>query len=169
RTSIATLTIVLAGVALFSDEFADEQAAVERVSVDEARGRARMLHGVYENSLHTMHRWYFDEDEKHIIPARALLEVFKESDAGSGRTTRWLAINTEAMNIDHEAKTEFDKKAVEALSAGKEEYEAVEDGVYRRAGAITLRAGCMKCHVSALTKQIKNERVAAIVVSMPVE
>ena len=143
--------------------------SAESLSVAEARGRARLLQRTYETTLQTIHRRYFDADEKDAIPAKALEDVFEEADAGTGRTTRWIAVNTPPMNVDHTPGEGFEKRAAEALSAGVTEFEAVDDGVYHRAGAVRLGASCLKCHLSALTKQVTTPRVAAIVISIPVE
>ena len=137
-------------------------------SVEEARRQARLLHSTYEATLHVMHRRYFDADEKEVIPARALEDIFDLMDEETGGTTRWIAVNTPAMNVDHEPKTLFEKQAVEMLTAGERDHEAVADGMYHRAGAVTLFGSCLKCHLSALTQQVQNERVAALVVRLPI-
>ena len=146
---------------------AEGATAVQQVTVEEARGRARLLQSTYEATLHTVHRHYFDADEKDTIPARALEEVFRSADDGTGRSTRWIAVNTPPMNVDHAPREGFEAQAAKALGAGSEEYEAVEDGVYRRAGALTLFASCLRCHESGLTQQIGRRRVAALVVGIP--
>lgn len=154
-----------------TDEAAPSQdeTADEPLTVEEARRQSRLLERTYVTTLRMMHRRYFDEDERHPIPARTLEEVFKEVDAGTQRTTGWLAVNTPAMNVDHEPEPGFETDAVEALSDGKEAFERVENGVYRRAGAVPLAGGCLKCHVSALTKRVSTPRIAAFIVSMPVQ
>ncbi|MDP6444590.1 MAG: hypothetical protein QF805_12425 [Pirellulaceae bacterium] len=50
-----------------------------------------------------------------------------------------------------------------------DQFELVEDGVYHRAGAITLVAGCLRCHESSLSQNRKRRRVAGLVISMPVK
>ena len=145
-----------------------EAAIPEALTAAEARGRARLLQETYEATLHVIHRRYFDRDEKDVIPARALEDVFRTADKGTGRMTRWIAVNTPPMNVDHAPREGFETRAAEALADGAEEFESVEGGVYRRAGAVTLFASCLRCHESGLTKQISKERVAALVVAMPV-
>lgn len=140
---------------------------VELIAVEEARGRARLLHDAYESTLHVIHRRYFDADEKDAIPARALEDVFKSVDEANGTTTRWIAVNTPPMNVDHAPREGFETDAAAALGEGRTEFEAVEGETYRRAGAVRLFASCLKCHESGLTKQIRKERVAALVIRLP--
>src|SRR5688572_2693339 len=64
------------------------------MTVDEAREQARLLQTTYEATLHVIHRRYFDADEKQMIPAKALEDVFRLVDEETGRTTRWIAVST---------------------------------------------------------------------------
>ncbi len=71
------------------------------------------------------------------------------------------------MNIEHNPRDEFEKKAVKALTSGKNEFEAVERGSYRYVGAITLSNECLKCHLPRRTST--DDRSAGLVISMPVK
>ena len=73
------------------------------------------------------------------------------------------------MTVDHEPKTAFEKRAAAAIASGKDVYEQVEDGVYRRAGAIPLGTGCVSCHTRSLTTPDKTPRFAGLVISVPVK
>lgn len=148
-------------------ELADEAAG--KLTVPEARRQTKLLHDTYIATLHTVHRSYFDEDEREIIPARAMEQVFRQIDAETGGKTRWIAVNTPAMNIDHNPKEGFEKDAARELKKGKREFERVEDGTYLRAGAVSLFASCTKCHLSGLRPQQKVRSVAGLVISMPVK
>jgi len=148
-------------------EKADKVA--DKLTVPEARRQTKLLHDTYIATLHTVHRSYFDEDEREIIPARAMEEVFRQIDAETGGKTRWIAVNTPAMNIDHNPKEGFEKDAARELKKGKREFERVEDGTYLRAGAVSLFASCTKCHLSGLRPQQKVRSVAGLVMSVPVE
>lgn len=154
-----------------SDEEASSQdnAAGKPLTVEDARRQAKLLQRTYVTTLQMMHRRYFDEDERHPIPARTLEEVFKDVDHGTQRTTGWIAVNTPAMNVDHEPEPGFETDAVAALTGGEKEFERVEDGTYRRAGVVPLAGGCLKCHVSGLTKSVSTPRVAAFVIAIPVQ
>lgn len=148
---------------------AEDKKPESVLTVDEARRQAKLLHSTYEATLHTVHREYFREGGRTPIPARVLEEVFYWVDEETHGETRWIAVNTEAMSIDHNPESEFEKQAAKVLSTGEEEFEQVEDGMYRRAGAITLFASCLKCHESALTQLRTKRRVAGLVINIPVK
>ena len=150
-----------------SSEKADE--AADKFTVPEARRQTKLLHDTYIATLHTVHRSYFDKDEREIIPARAMEEVFRQIDAETGGKTRWIAVNTPAMNIDHNPKEGFEKDAAQELKQGKREFERVENGIYLRAGAVSLFASCTKCHLSGLRPQQKVRSLAGLIISMPVK
>ena len=148
-------------------EKADE--AADKLTVPEARRQTKLLHDTYIATLHTVHRSYFDEDERELIPARAMEQVFRQIDAETGGKTRWIAVNTPAMNIDHNPREGFEKDAALELKKGKREFERVEDGTYLRAGAVSLFASCTKCHLSGLRPQQRVRSVAGLVISIPVK
>lgn len=112
-----------------------------------------------------MHRDLFREDEKLTIPSRSLEDVFQELARSYGVEVRWLAVNTEAMNVDHRVRTDFEKYAVKALASGKQEFESTEDAVYRHAGVIRLASQCLKCHVPSRTST--RDRAAGLVITRP--
>lgn len=143
--------------------------AKELLTVKAARRQSKLLHETYVATLHTVHRTYFDEDSRDVIPARALENVFKEIDKETGGQTRWIAVNTPAMNIDHKPKEGFEKDAARQLARGDREFERIENGVYHRAGAISLFAGCTKCHLSGIRPQQKVRSVAGLIISVPVK
>ena len=118
---------------------AEEADAEDRVSVATARDRAKLMHQIYASTLKVMHRRYFHGDNA-VIPARAMEDVFFDISWRSKIEARWISANLQPMGIDHEPRDDFEKRAAKEISAGKEEYEAIEDGKYRRAGAIPLGA-----------------------------
>lgn len=134
-------------------------------TVAEARARAQLLHETIHGALQVMHRDLFREDEKLTIPSRSLEDVFRELQRSYGVQVRWLAVNTEAMNVDHRPRTEFEKNAVKALGSGKRAFEAIDDGVYRHAGVIRLASQCLKCHVPNRTST--EDRAAGLTITMP--
>jgi len=152
------------------DGLADEpgKAAVDvpRPSVEEARGRASLLHDTLHVTLQEVHREYYRENEGLTIPSATLDKVFAEVAKSHKVEFRWLAVNARAMNVDHAPRTDFEKQAATVLATGMAEYETVHDGTYRRAGAIVLGAQCLKCHLPRRTST--EDRTAALVVSMPV-
>lgn len=135
-------------------------------SVEEARQRARLLHGTIHDTLQIVHARYYREDEGLMIPAASLRDVFLRVEERNGVKLRWLVVDGRAMNIDHNPKDEFEKEAAKALAAGNDEHERSADGVYRYAGPITLRAECLKCHLPG--RSSNKSRTAGLLISMPV-
>ena len=141
----------------------------KRVTVAEARERAKLTHDIYAATLDVMHHRYF-RDDRSTIPARAMEDVFRQIERKSNITARWISVNARAMSLDHEPKTAFEKKASRSLGRGKVkllEMETVEDGYYRHAGTIRLSSGCISCHVS-FGADPKVARFAGLVISIPI-
>ncbi len=143
-----------------------EDVKKSAITVQVARQRAELLHTAFEATLIAVHRAYF-EGERDAVPAVVLEDVFSWVDKETHGKTRWIAVNTEAMNIDHEPKSDFEKKAAKALAAGNESFELIEDGVYHRAGAVSLVTGCLRCHETGLIQRRQRKRVAGLVISIP--
>jgi hypothetical protein len=138
-----------------------------RVSVEVARDRAKLMHSVYEATLDVMHHRYFLR-ERSVVPARAMEDVFSEIKRQSDVDARWISVNLKAMSIDHEPASEFEKKAAREIADGKSEWEAVEEGYYRRAGVIPLTSGCVACHAGLFRDAARTPKYAALVISVPV-
>jgi len=134
-------------------------------SVDEARARAEILHETVHGALQVMHRDFFLEDQGPTIPSQSLEDVFRELTRSHGVELRWLVVNTNAMNVENKARTDFEKQAVKVLAEGKSSFESTEGGVYRHAGAIRLASQCLKCHLPRRTST--KDRAAGLVISMP--
>jgi hypothetical protein len=139
----------------------------KRVTVADARERAKLMHNIYAATLDSLHHHYFRRD-RSVLPARAMEDVFAEMERQSSIKAGWIAVNTKAMSIHHEPKSEFEKQAARAIAAGKSEFEFVEKGVYRRAGAIPLATGCVSCHTGAFDKTPQTQRFVGLVISIPI-
>ena len=146
---------------------AEPENVEHRVSVATARERAKLMHRIYAATLDVMHDRYF-HNNRAVVPARAMEDVFDEMASQSSVEARWISVNTRAMSLNHEPQTEFDKAAAKEIAAGKDEYERVENGYYRRAGAIPLGSGCVNCHAGFFKAPPKNPRFAGLVISVPV-
>jgi hypothetical protein len=133
-----------------------------------ARERAKLLHDVYSTTLDVMHHRYFRRDGA-VLPARAMEDVFEQMAELSGDKANWISVNTKAMSINHEPATGFEKKAAAELSAGKEEFELVENGIYQRAAAIPLGSSCVGCHTKMFSGAPKSPRFAGLVISIPLK
>lgn len=162
--ALFVLTLAPAAAPLRADGSGDDR----RVSVAVARDRAKLMHEVYASTLDSMHHHFFRHD-RAVLPARALEDVFAQVGRRSGVEARWIAVNTPPMSVGHEAKSAFEKKAAAEIAAGKDAYEEVEGGVYRRAGAIPLGGGCVSCHTRFSTTRDKTPRFAGLVISVPVK
>jgi hypothetical protein len=160
---------LVAGIAglIATMAFGDTSTKDAPASVATARANAKIMHIVYAATLDAMHHHYFRR-ERAVLPARALEDVFADVEVESNVKAKWISVNTKAMSIHHEPKSAFEKKAAAAISAGKGEFELVEDGMYYRAAAIPLGAGCVNCHTGFFAKESKTPRFAGLVISIPV-
>jgi hypothetical protein len=143
---------------------ADERA---RVPIVVARDRAKIMHEIYASTLNVMHHRYFHGD-RTMVPARAMEEIFSDIKLESRAQAKWISVNLKAMNIDHEPNNAFEKQAAKEIAAGKSEVEIIEDGYYRRAVAIRLSDGCIRCHENFFKEPTKTPKFAGLVISMPV-
>jgi hypothetical protein len=140
--------------------------AAQRPTAAEAQGRAELLHETLHATLQVVHHQYYREDEGLAIPAATLKKVFGELASRKQVDVRWLVVNAAAMNSDHLPQNDFERKAVAAIGAGKDEYVEVEQDVFRRAAPITLSSECLKCH--APRRSSTNDRLAGLIISMPI-
>lgn len=111
-----------------------------------ARAQAKLMHDIYSSTLDRLHHHYFHGNDRAAVPARVMEDVFAEMEETSKIEATWIAVNTRAMSIDHQAETPFEKKAAAQLSDGKTDFEQVENGFYQRATVIPLTDGCLGCH-----------------------
>jgi hypothetical protein len=139
----------------------------DRVSVVVARDRAKTMQSLYSATLEMLHHRYFRSD-KAVLPARAMEDIFSEIKSQSKVEAQWISVNMKAMSVDHEPKTDFQKRAAREIAAGKPDYEVVEDGYYRRAIAIPLTSGCISCHGGMFKELSKTPKFAGLVISVPV-
>lgn len=186
RSIIARMTIAVLGIAVLSVAFCSAPQGGEtpaeteapkkkvpvieekdRVSVEVARDRAKLMHDIYSATLEVMHHRYFHR-EKSVVPARAMEDVFDEIKLNSKSEARWIAVNLRAMSIDHEPETEFEKHAVREIVAGKSDVETIEGGYFRRATVIPLHEGCISCHEGTFRQPTKTPKFAGLVISIPV-
>ncbi|TWU45832.1 hypothetical protein Q31b_10080 [Novipirellula aureliae] len=164
------LWVFVSGVSLFAiSEDPPQSPAVAPsppTSQTEAKVRARLLFETINGSLQVMHRDFFDDDNAFAIPSRSLEDVFIELNKSQGVKVKWLTVNADTLNIDHDAETEFEHAAVKTLSTGEKTYESIDESTYHYAGAIQLRSECLKCHVR---RRSSNEaRISALTIAIPV-
>jgi hypothetical protein len=148
------------------DEAAAESAADGKVRVGVARDRAEVLHDAFLTTLHVLHDHYFHE-EKAVVPARAMEDVFAVMARRQHIKARWISVNTRPMSVNHEPKSDFEKLAAKELASGKESLEQIEQGEYRRAAAVPLESGCIACHTGFFSPGAKAPKYAALVITIP--
>lgn len=171
--STSLLLLLLAGLSLSwltirADEPAKESTAdplPAATSVVEARSRARLLHEAVRGTLHVVHRDFFDDDNPHEIPSASLEDVFDVLADRYDVRLKWLIVDTDIVNVDHQPEGDFEKAAVKVLKEGKPRHEAVQSDRYRFAGPIRLASQCLKCHVKDRTSTL--DRTAGLLISMP--
>ena len=163
------LVFLLSGVPTFQHARCEEppENKSTRVSIQDARHRATLLQQVYLSTQDVLHRRYF-HGGKTTVPARAMEEVFADIEQQTGSKANWISVTLEPMSIDHQPKSKFEKRASAALKSGKESFESLEDGYYRRAVSVPLSGGCIHCH-AGLVSRPPAKPVAGLVVSIPVE
>ena len=144
----------------------EANAILPPTSLSEARARATLLYETIHGTLQIVHRDFFDEDEAHAIPSASLEDVFHELSTRYNIELKWLIIDTDIINVDHQPTDDFEKAAVKALKAKQQRYEAVENGRYRFAGPIRLASQCLKCHVKHRTST--EDRTAGLLISLPI-
>ena len=137
-----------------------------RTSLEVARAQAELLHATIHATLQAVHREYYREDEGLTIPSATLDKVFAELASEHKVKIHWLAVDAQAMNVDHQARDEFERRSVVELTKGKTEFEVAEPGRYRRTGRIVLGSQCLKCHLPGRTSN--QDRAAGLVISIPI-
>lgn len=168
RMALTASVLICAAWLVADDKTSDpiDKKLVNATTETEARSRALLLHEMVGGTLQIVHRDFFDDDNAHAIPSASLEDVFHEMEKSFNVQLKWLAVNTDIVNFDHQAKTEFEKSAVTSLAAGEPFVEQVTPDRYQFAGPIRLGSQCLKCHVKLRTSN--EDRTAGLVVTMPI-
>jgi homoserine dehydrogenase len=136
-------------------------------TAEEARSRAMLLHETIVGMLQVVHRDFFEVDESKAIPSASFEDVFHELSDQFQIKIRWLIVDTDVVNIDHQAQDDFERNAVTSLAKGSRQYAQVEGKTYRYAGTVRLASQCLKCHVKQRTST--EDRRAGLLVSMELQ
>jgi|GEM_PF-2969794 len=137
-------------------------------TLNEARGRARILYEAMQGALQVMHRDFFAGDQDLNLPSQSLEDVFKELERTNHVRLHWLVVNGKVMSPDHVSENRFEEKVVALFDKeDKESLEAMQGNTYRFAGRIRIKNSCLKCHVPK--RQSLEERAAALVISIPMK
>lgn len=143
------------------------ESDAEAPTLEVARDRAKVMHDVHAATLEVLHDRYF-HGPRAMVPARAMQDVFSAIKQESKVEARWISVSMKPMSIDHAPESDFEKKAAKENAAGKSHFEVVEDGYYRRAGAIPLSSGCVGCHGGFFKEPSKKPKFAGLVISVPI-
>lgn len=139
----------------------------KRVSIEVARARAKLTHTICCAMLDVIHDNYF-RHERSVVPSVAMEDAFPTINELENISLRWVTVNGKTMNVDHDPKTDFEKNAAKAISAGKNDFETVEKGIYRRGKGISLmNNGCLTCHLG-FGSSGKIDRFSGLIVSIPI-
>ena len=137
-------------------------------SSDAVRGRLRGLAKVYLSTLEVMHHRYF-HGQRAMVPARAMEDVFADVERELDIHAHWIAVNTKAMSLNHEPKTEFDKQAAAAIAEGKPEWAATIDGTFHLAVPVPLTSSCINCHAGMFREPPNKKSFAGLILRMPLD
>lgn len=140
----------------------------ESPAVVAARERAALTHVIYATTMEMLHRHYFRRGQA-VLPARAMEDVFAEVAEQTKVEGSWIAVNTKAMSIHHEPKTDFEKRAAAAIAAGQEHFETVDKNFLRIARPIPLGEGCVNCHTGMFRSPPSTPRLAGLIVTVPLK
>jgi hypothetical protein len=141
----------------------------EGLSTEEARTVVRLLDDLYK------HYVVFDtinhvENQGRVPAATTTKQVFKEMEKRGWHSARLITTTDKFFNPENKPKDDFEKEAVQALSAGKDYFEKVETVDSKR----SLRAAtpvpavlkeCTMCHVYAK----EGELMGAIVYTISIK
>lgn len=136
-------------------------------TITEADARARLLHETIHGAIQIVHRDFFDEDNPGAIPSASLEDVFASLAESYQVELKWLIVETDVLNVDHQPKDDFEREAVKALRKGETHYAEVQQDRYRFAGPIRLASQCLKCHVKQ--RLTTEDRTAGLSISMPLD
>lgn len=164
---LVACSFLLAATATEPNQEATTDKIKPATSTAEAQSRAKLLHELVRGTLQVMHRDFFDEDNAHAIPSASMEDVFIEMQRSYDVQLKWLVVNTDVVNVDHQPSDAFEHDAVAGLAAGKSFVEATQENRYRYAGPIRLHSQCLKCHVKTRTNT--RPRTAGLLISMPLE
>lgn len=137
-------------VAAAGGSTAAEKAAPDKAAVDRAREQVKMLDDLYKTAVVKITEVYVGQ-QGEVPAAVAAQEVFKAMHKKGWHTARLVDASGKPKRKANLAKTEFEKKAVEAMKEGKPYYEEVgeKDGkpVLRAATVVpAVMKECAVCH-----------------------
>ena len=162
-----SLVMLVVGFSPIESQIGGAEPGYRRIETEEARARVKLLESAYLSTLQQMHRRYFDGNERAAVPSSVLEDVFRRVDYDNGTKSRWIAVNTPAMDPKHEPNDVLTKEIASFLKSNNKRFEKIIDDKFVSGRAITLFANCQKCHVSALGQQNGGRKVAGLIIEIP--
>ncbi len=133
----------------------------ELPTVAEGRRIVDAQNDIYQVTLTEIHRRFPSGNGQPIVAALVLRDVQRRVAGRGGVTSRFLAVDTPAMNRDHLPKDAFEQRAVDELARGARRVEAVEPPApdppsnrrpdswrLRVALPVPLGGSCFPCHAT---------------------
>ena len=129
---------------------ADEKKAPDPASVERTRETVKMLDDLYKNAVVSVTNRYVDK-QSDTPAAEIAKDVFTAMHKKGWHTARLIDATGKPKNKANVAKSDFEKKAVEAMNAGKTYIEEIgeKDGkpVFRAATLVpSVLKQCAICH-----------------------
>ncbi len=129
---------------------AEEKGKPSKEALERAREQTKMLDDLYKTAVVGITNTYVEKqsDKPAAMVAIALFDAMKKK---GWHNARLVDASDDPKNADNVAKTEFEKKAVKAMQAGKKTLEEIAevDGkpVLRTATLVpAVLASCARCH-----------------------
>jgi hypothetical protein len=147
---------------------ASAAAEPDKAAVERAKEQARMLDELYKTAVVGITKTYVNQ-QGDTPAATVAKQVFEAMKKGKHHTARLVDATGNPKDAENQAKTAFEKKAVEDFKAGKKEIEEVgeTDGkpVYRYATPVpALMKQCATCHGVKM-----NDLLGALVYELPIK
>lgn len=141
--------LALAGVAATADDKGDKKGP-DKAAVDRARENVKMLDDLYKTAVVKITEVYVGQ-QGEVPAAVAAQEVFAAMHKKGWHHARLVDASGKPKRKANVAETDFEKKAVEAMKAGKTYYEEVGEAkgkpVLRAATVVpAVMKECAACH-----------------------
>ena len=162
----AVLAILLSGRSVPAG---DTAAAPDKAAVERTRETVRMIDDLYKGAVVHITGTYVEAQES-VPAAKVAKKVFAHMEKQGWHSARLIDATGKPLGEPNVAKTEFEKKAVEALKSGKPYF----DEVGTKNGKPVLRAAtvvpvvmkqCMACHEG----RKMGDLLGAIVYEVPIK
>lgn len=114
---------------------------------DEARRAVALLDDAYSLILHEVHDTYPTKPGRPVA-ATIVRDLQKTMTDRGWPSSHFLAVNAIIMNPAHQARDEWERRAVSDMKSGKLRLEEEKPNEYRATTMVSLRGGCTSCHWS---------------------